>query len=92
MQLTSHSQFADISIKATGGFTGDVSYFSVREIGMVKGNYVFTPSYEHPDTLYYQCGAHDDMGAKISLINSPGAILNDLELTGSPLSFRSCIS
>jgi hypothetical protein len=77
--MASTSQFRDIVFKASDDFTGNIQSLSIKKVGIAKGTYVFTPSYEHPDVLYYMCGSHKDMGGKINLINAPGAILNDLE-------------
>tara|TARA_Y100001938_G_C8101688_1_gene442372 strand:+ start:14070 stop:14918 length:849 start_codon:yes stop_codon:yes gene_type:complete len=79
LQMKSLSQFRDIMIIGDKLFTGAVKEVSVREVGMTSGDFVFIPSYEHPDTIYYQCGSHENMGGTIKLINEPGAILNDLE-------------
>lgn len=75
-------------IKATGSkiffvadadFYGSIKNVSVKEVGVSNGNLVFTPSYDHPNTLYYQCGQHSNMGGQINIVNEPGAVLNDQE-------------
>ena len=77
--LNNLGQPGTISVVTSPNFIGKLGGISIKEVGVVEGIYEFTPSYEHPDTLYYQCGMHPDMGGEIELINSPGLPLNDLE-------------
>jgi hypothetical protein len=58
-----------ISTSATGGnFTNEI-ISGVTNSQLQGGAMVFTPNNSHPGLLYYQCGAHLNMGWRININN-----------------------
>lgn len=56
-----------VSTSATGGnFTNEV-FSGVTNSQLQGGAMVFTPNISHPALLYYQCGAHLNMGWRINM-------------------------
>ena len=58
---------------------GSLSYVSIKKVAETSGEVEFIPTYNTPDTIYYQCGIHKNMGGEINVINSAGAVENQQE-------------
>lgn len=60
-------------------FLGKISEISLKRVGACDETMIFTPSFLHPDTIYYESSKTPGMGGKINILNERGPIENGEE-------------